>query len=249
MKNNQSGRSMIEMLCVLTLVGVLTLGGVAGYNAMITKYKANKIAQHIAILVTEIKAAYAQQSTYDGISNQTLISMGLLNKEFGTNPSAIRIPEGGTLNVFPSDLRDITDATVDAAANKNAAVVIEVGNLSQPACQQLALADWGSQTNAGLVAFVCAAKTQTSTTGVLQPTTYAGGAKNNLGAKFIYLNDQNDYTQYRADSEKGKYGFAIPGNKKAPIPMMPATYAKGCSCKDPDSGVDLRTCSFAIKIY
>ena len=31
MKNNQSGRSMVEMLGVLAIIGVLSAGGLAGY--------------------------------------------------------------------------------------------------------------------------------------------------------------------------------------------------------------------------
>ena len=41
-KNNQSGRSMIEMLGVLAIIGVLSIGGIAGYSKAMFKYKMNK---------------------------------------------------------------------------------------------------------------------------------------------------------------------------------------------------------------
>ena len=41
-KNNQSGRSMIEMLGVLAIIGVLSIGGIAGYSKAMFKYKFNK---------------------------------------------------------------------------------------------------------------------------------------------------------------------------------------------------------------
>lgn len=44
MRHNQKGRSMVEMLGVLAIVGVLSVGGVAGYSAAMHKYKVNKIA-------------------------------------------------------------------------------------------------------------------------------------------------------------------------------------------------------------
>ena len=42
MKGNQIGRSMIEMLGVLAIIGVLSVGAIAGYQKAIMKYKLNK---------------------------------------------------------------------------------------------------------------------------------------------------------------------------------------------------------------
>ena len=39
---NQNGRSMIEMLGVLAIIGVLSVGGIAGYSKAMTKYRINK---------------------------------------------------------------------------------------------------------------------------------------------------------------------------------------------------------------
>ena len=40
---NESGRSMVEMLGVLAIIGVLSLAGVEGYKYAIAKYKANEL--------------------------------------------------------------------------------------------------------------------------------------------------------------------------------------------------------------
>ena len=42
MKQNQFGRSMIEMLGVLAIIGVLSVGGIAGYSKAMEQYKINK---------------------------------------------------------------------------------------------------------------------------------------------------------------------------------------------------------------
>ena len=42
MKNNQFGRSMIEMLGVLAIIAVLSVGGIAGYSKAMDKFKMNK---------------------------------------------------------------------------------------------------------------------------------------------------------------------------------------------------------------
>ncbi len=41
-KNKQNGRSMVEMLGVLAIIGVLSIGGIAGYSKAMFKYKMNK---------------------------------------------------------------------------------------------------------------------------------------------------------------------------------------------------------------
>ena len=43
MNNSQIGRSMIEMLGVLAIIGVLSVGGIAGYTKAMEKVHVNKI--------------------------------------------------------------------------------------------------------------------------------------------------------------------------------------------------------------
>ena len=44
---NQKGRSMIEMLGVLAIIGVLSVGGIAGYSKAMMKYRINKTIEQI----------------------------------------------------------------------------------------------------------------------------------------------------------------------------------------------------------
>ena len=46
-RTNESGRSMVEMLGVLAVIGVLTLGGLAGYNYAMNKHRANTILNEV----------------------------------------------------------------------------------------------------------------------------------------------------------------------------------------------------------
>ena len=43
----QSGRSMVEMLGVLAIIGVLSVGAIAGYSKAMMKYKLNKQAEQL----------------------------------------------------------------------------------------------------------------------------------------------------------------------------------------------------------
>ena len=49
MLTNQTGRSMVEMLGVLAIAAIITLGGLSGYRMAMNKFRANGIAELIAI--------------------------------------------------------------------------------------------------------------------------------------------------------------------------------------------------------
>ncbi len=49
--NTQSGRIMVEMLGVLAIIGVLSVGAIAGYSKAMTKYKLNKHAEAVNMLI------------------------------------------------------------------------------------------------------------------------------------------------------------------------------------------------------
>ena len=51
----QSGRSMVETIGVLAVMGVLTIGGIAGYNYGINKHRANQVLQDISLIYQETK--------------------------------------------------------------------------------------------------------------------------------------------------------------------------------------------------
>lgn len=48
----QSGRTMVEMLGVLAIVGVLSIGGIAGYSLAMTKYKTNNLINELNLRAT-----------------------------------------------------------------------------------------------------------------------------------------------------------------------------------------------------
>ncbi|MCM1323565.1 MAG: hypothetical protein NC218_05340 [Acetobacter sp.] len=54
MKCEELGRSMIEMLGVLAIVGVLSVGGIAGYSKAMKKYKYNKLASEFTMFIQEL---------------------------------------------------------------------------------------------------------------------------------------------------------------------------------------------------
>lgn len=145
MRVNESGRSMIEMLGVLAIIGVLSVGGIAGYSKAMNKFKTNKIADNVSMIVTNIRTLYAQQNDYVGLNNKTAIQMGVIPDELGTDATS------GTLtNAFQGTvLIDAAQSGNTGAPNK--AFVLTMNGLSREACVSLATNDWGSGYSAGLI--------------------------------------------------------------------------------------------------
>ena len=51
---SENGRSMVEMLGVLAIIGVLSVGAIAGYSKAMMKYKLNKHAEAINLLINNV---------------------------------------------------------------------------------------------------------------------------------------------------------------------------------------------------
>ena len=66
-KNNESGRSMIEMLGVLAIIGVLSVGGIAGYSKAMMKYRINKTIEQITLIAGNVRTFFAPQRSYAGL--------------------------------------------------------------------------------------------------------------------------------------------------------------------------------------
>ena len=67
------GRSMVEMLGVLAIIGVLSVGAIAGYSKAMMKYKMNQAADGYNHLIATVIEKIAQDSSvFEGDSVGTL---------------------------------------------------------------------------------------------------------------------------------------------------------------------------------
>ena len=62
MKEFESGRSMVEMLGTLAIIGVLSIGGIAGYSYGMDKHKANETLQEVRLKAIDILAQFNQRN-------------------------------------------------------------------------------------------------------------------------------------------------------------------------------------------
>ena len=58
MKNTENGRSMIEMLGVLAIIGVLSVGGIAGYSKAMMKYRVNKTIEQFTLIAGNLRSFF-----------------------------------------------------------------------------------------------------------------------------------------------------------------------------------------------
>ena len=59
-KNFENGRSMVEMLGVLAVMGVLSVGGVAMYTSAMNKHQANELMNAVSMRLMTLAAQRAQ---------------------------------------------------------------------------------------------------------------------------------------------------------------------------------------------
>ena len=147
--DEQSGRSMIEMLGVLAIIGVLSVGGIAGYSKAMNKFKTNKVADNVSMLVANIKTLYAQQKDYADLNNASAVSMGVVPDELGTTADLTNAFNGTVV---------ISEASSTISTDKKA-FTLTFNGLSREACITLATNDWGSGYSSGLIYIKAAATT------------------------------------------------------------------------------------------
>lgn len=88
-KSNQNGRSMIEMLGVLAIIGVLSVGGIVGYSKAMDKYKTNQVLNGITHTINNIKALFMAQNNVSGFDTEDAYNAGVIPDEFKQKAGAL----------------------------------------------------------------------------------------------------------------------------------------------------------------
>ena len=158
MKNNETGRSMVEMLGVLAIIGVLSAGGLAGYSKAMFKHKLNSTMDQITMLVTNIRTMYGTQGNYAGLNGGTAYDLGIVpavmaedsRKTETVNGESTTTGSVSLTNPFKGSVDIITADATDKKAGTTA-FIISYDSLPQEACIALAPADFGSGAGSGFI--------------------------------------------------------------------------------------------------
>lgn len=152
MRFNEQGRSMIEMLGVLAIVGVLSVGGIAGYSKAMNKFKTNKLIEQVNMISTNIRTLYSSQKSYEGLGNGAAIRTGVLPNEMYGDASNVSATDSsatitnafaGSVKIQPGGVKDDAD---------NGAFVISMDKIPEAACVSIATTEWGGDAGGGLLA-------------------------------------------------------------------------------------------------
>ncbi len=107
-KKIQSGRSMVEMLGVLAIIGVLSIGGIAGYSMAMEKYRINQALENIQLIVQETRNTFITQENFEGLGyswDDGSVATSIINKVAGNSFYSIRLEEywrgrGFEINIY-----------------------------------------------------------------------------------------------------------------------------------------------------
>lgn len=156
--SEQSGRSMVEMLGVLAIIGVLSVGGIAGYSKAMAKFKLTKAMDQVSTTVTNIRTLYSGQPNYAGLTTEVAIKMGAIGAEMLNGISSTTATSA--YNAFNGRV-NIAVATVNGNASGGFSVTFT--GLGKEACVALSSADWGSGSGSGLVSVAAGTGASTGT--------------------------------------------------------------------------------------
>ena len=163
---SQSGRSMVEIIGVLAVIGVLSIGGIAGYSYGMDKYRANETVNDIMLRATDLLtqanqghtelslAEWENEDTIYPIGNADYANDGSVMLDAGTesNPIPKRVCELIFDDVFPHTVQIDTNAVrgvSNAACGDNNVMTFYFDPTGagpakcEPACEEGAVCDNG----------------------------------------------------------------------------------------------------------
>lgn len=142
-KIDNIGRSMVEMIGVLAIVGVLSIGGIAGYVTASRNLRISNLKDEISTIVANVRSAFFAAENYGSLNNITLINAGLIpDWMIDDDRSHIHNKNKGSVLIAPADYE----------YKENGGFILVFNGLNATACRELAISDWGSDIATGFIA-------------------------------------------------------------------------------------------------
>lgn len=132
------GRSMIEMMGVLAIMGVITVAAIAGINSAMNMQKRNTVNDEVLQMVAQVRQTFSEYDDFSNINNATIFgAIGMSNQN----------PYGGAyeISVNPSNSRQF---------------VISITGLSKSDCEYFVTKGWD-----GSVGYEMSGRTQSGASG------------------------------------------------------------------------------------
>ncbi len=220
MKNNQFGRSMIEMLGVLAIIGVLSVAGIAGYSKAMTKFKINKAIDEVNAIVSNTKIIFANSKTITAPSGDSYFNYSDNEEDFEfmrnfimpkETDTGVKDEYGGNMFQSPFGGEIYADPTDDR-------IIINLSDLPREACIALGSYNWKNAENVSV-----------SSVSYGYPEAWVSSLDCQSIKGGVDVGPSYD--------EEGIVGRCKYNNDI--LPMLPDLAAKGCSCTS-------NTCQFSV---
>ena len=201
MKQNQLGRSMIEMLGVLAIIGVLSVGGIDGYSKAMEKFKTNKVIDQITTIVSNINILFANQTEYR-----------TADYDYASSDIDAEIQEIINPEYYSGNNQHALGGYMEIGLGKHY-FYIALEDLSKSSCISLSTYNWGGKSS-GLI-------------GIGAFNEYPNGG--NGGYDIMFSCPINDTTSNSNDIGKVT-SCRTWKNNIISLPLTPELGAKACSC-------------------
>lgn len=233
MDKNETGRSTLEILSILAIAILLTLGAFAGYSKAVVRYKANQVIDQVLALSDNIRTHYAEQTSYAELSNQSLIEQkSVLPKDVTVDAEKQQIynPFSGQIFVAAGQI----GYGVSGIKNDQKAFLIKYTGLPREACVTISTYDWNAGPSSGLIGLRVSGKlTEQDSANTDELTDIIGSD----GLEF----QENGIACAGAQATAGSVTACVGGITGVPLAMTQANIA--CNC---DSAND---CAIVWKYY
>lgn len=221
MKNNELGRSMIEMIGVIAIGGVLSVGGATGYGTLINRHRINQSIEQISLISSKLSLNGSEGNDYRNLSNYAAYKYNALPKEIisdscTSDACELRNPFSGSITISAANLGIIESGT----SSDDQAYTIQYTGLSRKECASLATNNWGNSENSSFIGLV-----------VGNVSGLATDARN------LYQGCEG-----MSSGLTNNHMAACSRGTTVPVPMPPAIAAQACNC----SG---NYCSIVLKYY
>ena len=172
-KINQNGRSMVEMLGVLAIIGILSIGGLGIVGRAKKSHDISQlIAETAQVAMNAKKMACDYEDGYGTYTNFLIRSQAYPDNFVISGSSFYSTP---------------TDTKFDIVGSKDA-FAIKISEMDEDACVALASANWGKTRTSGFLGacFNDCAKPASGYDNVMDPGTAATNCSNNATLKIWY---------------------------------------------------------------
>lgn len=141
--SNNIGRSMVEMLGVIAIIGVLSAGGLAGYSKAMRRHRLNETISQIAVMATNARTFFGNSDNYESFNVENAVKYNIATERMiGVNNTLVNQYKGRITITLDKANQDGAD---------NTAFIITYRDLPVEACVGLARTDWGYSGQYGLI--------------------------------------------------------------------------------------------------